>query len=81
MNWFGHKGKGTTWETRRIRHDNIKMNLKLRLEEVEWIQLAHYCDKWEFLVNEILKFGFRKILGLSSLADEMLASQEGRCCV
>jgi len=46
------------------------MNLKLILQEVEWIQPAHYCDKWEFLVNTILKFGFRKILGVSSLAEE-----------
>jgi hypothetical protein len=76
-----HKGKKLLGRLDAYGTIILKRIVPIELEEVEWIQLAHYCDKWGFLVNKILKFGLCKILGISWLAEERLASQEGRCFV
>jgi hypothetical protein len=36
-------------------------------------------DRCWALVNAVMNFGFHKIRGISQLADDLLASQEGLC--
>ena len=50
------------------------------LEGVDWIDLAHDRDKWRAVVNTVMN-GFRKIRGISWLAEELLAFQVGLCCM
>jgi hypothetical protein len=44
---------------------------------MHWIDLAQDSDRWRFIVNAVMKLGFYKIRGISGLAGNRLASQEG----
>ena len=44
---------------------------------MDWIDLAQNMDRWRALVNAAMNFGFPKIRGISRLAENRLASQEG----
>jgi hypothetical protein len=45
----------TTSRPRLGREGNIKMDLKgIRWVNVEWINLAHYKDKWRDIVNTVM---------------------------
>jgi hypothetical protein len=46
---------------------------------LDWSGLAQDKDRWRALVNVVLTFGFRKMRGISSIAENRLASQEGLC--
>ena len=42
-----------------------------------WIHLAQDRDRWWALVNVVMNLRFHKIWEISSLVEDMLASQEG----
>jgi hypothetical protein len=59
-------------------------NNKLDIQEVgfdgmDWIELAQDRDRWLALVNAVMNLRFHKIQGITSLAENRLASQEGFC--
>jgi hypothetical protein len=60
-------------------NDNIKMDLqKVGWEGMEWIDPAQDRNRWRALVNAVKKtFEFRKMLGISWLVGNQLASREG----
>jgi hypothetical protein len=43
--------------------------------------VAHVRDKWQALVNVVMKFQVHIMLGISWLAKELLASPEGLCSI
>jgi len=62
--------------------EDIKMDLhEAGYEGVGWIGLVQDRDSWRAFVNIVMNFGFYKIRGISWLAENRLASQEGICCV
>jgi hypothetical protein len=49
------EGKRQFGRPRRIREDNIKMDLReIGLEGVDWIHLAQDRDQWRVLVNTVM---------------------------
>jgi hypothetical protein len=44
--------------------------------DMGWIDMAQDRDRWRAVVNA---FGFHKMRGISWLAEDLLASQEGLC--
>jgi hypothetical protein len=58
------EGRRPLGRPRRRCLDNIRTNLvEVRWGDVEWIGLAQDRDRWRALVNSVLNFGFRKMLG------------------
>jgi len=55
------EGKRPLGPPRHRRKDNIKMNL----QEVDWIELAQHRDRWWLLVNAVMNFGFHKMWGFA----------------
>jgi len=56
------------------------MDLKVvRWGGMDWIALAQDGDIWHSLVNAVMNIGFHKKRGISCLAEDFLASQEGLC--
>jgi hypothetical protein len=58
--------------------------MKMDLQEVEcgdmdWIDLAQDRDRGREVVNAVMSFLFHKMWGITGLAENRLASQEGRC--
>jgi hypothetical protein len=45
----------------------------------EWIDLAEGRDKWRAVVNTVMNIRVHKIWGISCVAEELLAAQEGLC--
>jgi hypothetical protein len=41
---------------------------------MDWIDLAQDMEQWRPLVNTVMKFGFRKMLEMSSVVEQLLAS-------
>ena len=48
---------------------------------MDWIELDEDRDRWQALVNLVMNLGFYKMRGISWLAANWLASQEGMCCM
>jgi hypothetical protein len=44
---------------------------------VDSIHLAQVTDQWRVLVNTAVKLGFHKMMGISCVAEQLLASKEG----
>jgi len=73
-------GKETTREAQMQMEDNIKMDL----QEVgggceDWMELVQDRDKWRELVGTVMNLRVPKMRGISWLAENWLASQEGLC--
>jgi hypothetical protein len=47
--------------------------------DMEWIHLAQGRDKWWSVVNKVTNLRVAIILGISLIAEWLLASQEGLC--
>jgi hypothetical protein len=45
-------------------------------ENVDWVYLAQDSDKWQALMNPVIKIGFRKIRGIFLTRRGLLVSQE-----
>ena len=45
--------------------------------DMEWIDLAQNLDGWRAIVNAVINLLFPKIRGISWVAEDLLASQEG----
>jgi hypothetical protein len=62
--------------------DNIKIDHKeLRSEGNDWIYLAWVMHQTQAPIITVMTFEFFKILGICLLVQQLLASQEGLCCV
>jgi ERCC4-type nuclease len=57
---------------------NIKIYFQeLRWGDILWVDLAQDRDRWRALVNAIMNLRFHKMRGISRLAQDLSASQEG----
>ena len=62
--------------------DNIRMDLQdVGCGYMDWIGLAQDRDRWRTLVRAVMNLSFREMIGISWLAANQLASQEGLCTV
>ena len=74
------EGKRPLGRPRRRWEDNIKMDLQdVGCSGMDWIELAQDRDRWRALVTAVMNFRFHKMRGISWLATNRLASQEGLC--
>jgi hypothetical protein len=72
------EGKNPLGRPRRRWVDNIKMDLReIGLDGMDWIDLAQDIDQWRAFVNTLMKLGLHKMLGISLVAAQLTASQEG----
>jgi len=80
MRWAGHvacrgvyrvlvgkpEGERPLGRPRRRWEDNIKMDLQeVGFGGMDWIELAQDRDRWQALVNAVMKFMFHKMRGIS----------------
>jgi hypothetical protein len=79
------EGRRALGKPRRRWENNIKMYLwevRWRGEGgIDWIDLVHDRDMWRALVYTMMNFGFHKMRGISWVAQDILACQEGLCSV
>jgi hypothetical protein len=62
--------------------DNIKIDLReIGWGGMDWIDLTQDRDQWLAVVNTVMILGFHKLLGSSSVAAQLSASQEGLSAV
>jgi hypothetical protein len=74
------EGKRPLGRPRRRWEDNIRMDLQeVGCGSMDWIGLAQDRDRWRAIVNAVMNFRFNKTRGISGLATNRLASQEGLC--
>jgi hypothetical protein len=74
--WWGKRPLGRS----RSRWKDIKMDLQEGGWGVnDWFELVQDRDRWRALVNAVMNFLFHKMWGISGLAENRLASQEGLC--
>jgi len=74
------EGKRPLGRPRRRWEDNIKMDLQdVGCSCMDWIELAQHRDRWRALVTAVMNLRFHKMRGISWLATNRLASQEGLC--
>jgi hypothetical protein len=60
--------------------DNIKMDLpEMEWGDMAWIDLTQNSDRWPTLVNVVMNLRFHKILGISSLVDDLWALHKQVC--
>jgi hypothetical protein len=60
--------------------NNIRINFQeVGFGDMDWIGLAQDRDRWRAIVNVVMNLGFNKIRGISGIATNRLASQEGLC--
>ena len=60
--------------------DYIKMDLhEVGLEGLDWTDLAEDRDRWQAPLNAEMNLWVDKMRGISWLAEDLLASQEGIC--
>jgi hypothetical protein len=55
--------------------------LQFRAGAMDWTNLAEDRDKWLIHANVVINFRFHAIRRISWLAEKLLDSQEGLCCV
>jgi hypothetical protein len=72
-------GRRPLGRPRRRWEDNIKIDLQEVGWGMDWIELAQDRDRWRALVNAVMNLRVHKMLGISRLAEKLLASQEGLC--
>ena len=70
--WYGKR------QIRRLRR-RWEVNIKMVLKEIAWVgvnwnDLAQDTNKWRALANAVMNFIFHKMLGISILAENLLAS-------
>jgi len=46
---------------------------------MDWIDLAQLRDKWRDLMNAVKNLRIHTARGISCIAEQILASQEGHC--
>ena len=54
---------------------------EIEWEGMDWINLAQDRDKWQAVVNVVMKLQVHIRLGISWLAKQLLASPEGPCSI
>jgi hypothetical protein len=47
------------------------------MEGMDWVHLAQDRDKWQAVVNTVMNLWIHKMWGISWLAWELIASEEG----
>ena len=76
------EGKRPLGRPRRRLVDNITMYLQeVGCGYMDWIGLAQDRVRWRTLVSAVMTFGFREMRGISWLAVNQLAAQDGLCTI